>query len=98
MDFQERLERAIQRGQRSSDAKAHARAEQATSEEEFRRLHSQYRLELSDHIEECLRALPRHFPGFRYETLVGDRGWGAAISRDDFSLQDGKRTSLFSRL
>ena len=98
MDFQERLERAIQRGQRSSDAEAQARAEQATSEEEFRRLHSQYRLELSDHIEECLRALPRHFPGFRYETLVGDRGWGAAISRDDFSLRDGKRTSLFSRL
>jgi hypothetical protein len=98
MDFQERLQRAIERGHRSNDAEAQARAEQATSEEEFRRLHSQYRLELSDHIEECLRALPRHFPGFRYETLVGDRGWGAAISRDDFSLRDGKRSNLFSRL
>ncbi len=27
--------------------------------------------------------LPDHFPGFRYESLSGDRGWGAGISRDD---------------
>lgn len=98
MDFQDRLERAIQRGKRSSDAEALARAEQATSEEEFRRLHSQYRLELSEHIEGCLRALPRHFPGFRFETLVGDRGWGAAISRDDLQIADGRRSNVYSRL
>ena len=98
MDFKDRLERAIQRGQRSGDAEARAKAEQATSEEEFRRLHSQYRLELSEHIEEVLRTLPRHFPGFRYETLVGDRGWGAAINRDDLQIADGRRSNLFSRL
>lgn len=98
MDFKERLERAIQRGQRSNDAEARARAEQATSEEEFRRLHSQYRLELSDHIEQCLRQLVRHFPGFRYETMVGDRGWGGAINRDDFAMAEGRRANLFSRL
>lgn len=98
MDFKDRLERAIQRGQRSSDEEARARAEQATSEEEFRRLHSQFRLELSEHIEQCLRELGRHFPGFRYETMVGDRGWGGAINRDDFSLVEGRRSNLFSRL
>lgn len=98
MEFKDRLERAIQRGQRSSDAEARAKAEQATSEEEFRRLHSQYRLELSDHIEQCLRELPRHFPGFRYETMVGDRGWGGSVNRDDFTVIDGRRGSLFSRL
>ncbi len=98
MDFQQRLERAIQRGKRASDSEAQARAEQATSEEELRRLHSQYRLELSDHIEQCLRALPRNFPGFRYEVLVGERGWGAAVSRDDLSLSDGRRENYFSRL
>lgn len=98
MDFKDRLERAIQRGQRSGDAEARAKAEQSTSEEEFRRLHSQYRLELSEHIEEVLRTLPRHFPGFRYETLVGDRGWGAAINRDDLQIADGRRSNLFSRL
>ncbi len=98
MDFKDRLERAIQRGQRSGDAEARAKAEQATSEGEFRRLHSQYRLELSEHIEEVLRALPRHFPGFRFETLVGDRGWGAAINRDDLQIANGRRSNLFSRL
>ncbi len=98
MDFQQRLQRAIERGKRSSDADARARAEQATTEEEFRRLHTQFRLELSEHIEECLRALPRHFPGFRFETLAGDRGWGATLTRDDFAIRDGRRVNLFSRL
>jgi hypothetical protein len=98
MNFEERLEKAIKRGQRSHDELAKARAEQAVTEEELRRLHSQYRLALSEHIEQTLRQLPRHFPGFRYESLVGDRGWGAAISRDDLSLQAGRRQNLFSRL
>lgn len=98
MNFQERLEKAIKRGQRSHDAAAQARAEQAITEEELRRLHSQYRLALSEHIEQTLRQLPRHFPGFRYENLVGDRGWGAAISRDDLSLVDRRRENFFSRL
>jgi hypothetical protein len=98
MDFQERLEKAIQRGRRSQDAEVRARAEQAVTEEELRRLHSQYRLELSEHVEHCLRQLPRHFPGFRYETLVGDRGWGGAVSRDDLSLGDRRRENVFSRL
>ena len=98
MDFQERLEKAIQRGRRSQHAAEREQAERALDEEELKRLHSQHRLELSEHIEQCLRQLPRHFPGFRYETLVGDRGWGAAVSRDDLSLADGKRGNYFSRL
>ena len=98
MEFQERLEKAIQRGLHSQDAAARKRAEKAVSEEELRRLHSKYRLELSEHIERCLRQLPRLFPGFRYETLVGDRGWGAAISRDDLSVVGGRRENYFSRL
>ena len=98
MDFHERLEKAIQRGQLAQDAAARARAEAALGEEELKRLHSQYRLELSDHIETCVKQLPQHFPGFRHETLVGAKGWGAAISRDDLSLSAGKRENLFSRL
>ena len=98
MDFQQRLEKAIQRGQRTGDAEARARAEQALGEEELKRLHSQYRLELSEHIETCMRQLPQHFPGFRYETLVGTSGWGAAISRDNLVLSGGKRENFFSRL
>jgi hypothetical protein len=97
-DFQKRLEKAVQRGHRAHDARERERAEAAISEEELKRLHTQYRLQLSEHIEECLRQLPQHFPGFRYETLVGDRGWGGSLSRDDFKMSDGRRTNLFSRL
>lgn len=101
MDFEERLGKAIERGQRRGDAQAEAQARAAHSEEEFKRLHAQYRLELSEHIEQCLSKLPDHFPGFRFEAVVGDRGWGAAVSRDDIGFSsDGQRQriNLFSRL
>jgi hypothetical protein len=98
MDFQQRLEKAIQRGQQAQDAEARARAERAMGEEELKRLHSQYRLELSEYIEQGMRQLPQHFPGFRFETLVGAAGWGAAISRDNLALSAGKRENFFSRL
>lgn len=98
MDFQERLEKAIKRGQQAGDAEALARAAAALSEEESRRLHTRYRLQLSEHIEQVVGQLARHFPGFRYETLVGERGWGAAINRDDFAMRDGRRSNQFSRL
>lgn len=96
MDFEQRLQRAIERGQRKGDARAEASAREALNEEELKRLHSQYRLELSEHIERCIQRLPDYFPGFRYETVVGDRGWGAAVSRDDVGR--GDRRSFFSRL
>lgn len=99
MDFEQRLERAIERGKRTSDAVARAAAQQAVSEEEFKRLHSQYRLDLSEHIERCMRQLPDHFPGFRLEAVVGERGWGATVSRDDVGRAlDAGRASYFSRL
>jgi hypothetical protein len=99
MDFEQRLSKAIERGQRASEARARAEREKSLSEEEFKRLHGQYRLQLSEQIEQCLRRLPDHFPGFRYETIVGDRGWGAAINRDDLGLlSGGRRPNLFSRL
>ncbi|HUY35348.1 MAG TPA: hypothetical protein VMV69_21565 [Pirellulales bacterium] len=99
MDFDERLEKAIERGQRMGDAQAKAAQRDAVSEEECKRIHSQYRLALSEHIESGLRRLPDHFPGFRYEAVVGERGWGAAVSRDDVGRgSDGSRRSFFSRL
>lgn len=98
MDFQERLEKAVQRGKRVSDERARIAAEAAMSEEELKRLHSQYRLELSEHIEKCLHDVAHQFPGFRFETVVGDRGWGAAISRDNLAFEGGKRLNYYSRL
>ena len=98
MDFQQRLDKAIQRGQRISTRRAAADAQRAMNEQELQRLHAKCRLELSEHIERCLRSLVERFPGFRFETLVGERGWGAAITRDDLRIEGGRRTNLFSRL
>jgi len=98
MDFKERLHRAAERGQQAKESQAAEATAKAMSEEECRRLHSQCRRELTDHIESCLRQLADNFPGFDFETIVDDKGWGAAIRRDDLSLNAGKRDNLFSRL
>ena len=99
MKFHQRLEKAIERGQRTNSVRAQAEVEKAITEKEIARLHSQYRIELSERIEEYLRQLADHFPGFRFETIVSDRGWGAAISRDDMLLEANRqRTNYYSRL
>ncbi len=99
MDFDERLQRAVQRGKRRQESHAEEARAQALSAEELKRLHSKYRLEVSEHIEACLKRLEAHFPGFQHETIFGDRGWGAACSRDDLKLESGgRRSNQFSRL
>ncbi len=97
MDFKNRLRSASQRGHQSRDSKAREEAAKALTEEESRRVHTGLRLELSEHIESCLRQLADHVPGFRFETVNNDKGWGASISRDDLLLNQGKRENLFSR-
>lgn len=98
MDFEHRLQKAIERGQkRKQDAQHEARRREMT-EQEIKSLHTQYRLLLSEHIESHIKKLSNHFPGFRYETIYGEKGWGAACSRDDLELSSGKRTNQFSRL
>jgi hypothetical protein len=98
MGFDDRLKAAILRGQRRGDAAAQDAAARAMSEEDFRRLHSQVRLRLSDHIEACVNKLPNFFPGFQCETMYGDRGWGGACFREDLRLSRGQRTNEYSRL
>ena len=103
MDFDQRLERAIERGQRKRSADDRERAERAMTEDEFKNLHSKARLELSEHIEACLRKLPEFFPGFDFESVVDTEGWGAKISRDDIAPGAGTGagkglTRLYSRL
>jgi hypothetical protein len=98
MSFRDRLQRAAERGKQSRAAQQNEAAARALSEEECRRLHSQYRLNLTEFIENCLRELSDNFPGFRFETIVDETGWGAAVSRDDVSLGAGRRGNAFSRL
>lgn len=98
-DFEKRLEKAIERGQRASDERARVEALRALNEQELRRLHTQYRLELSERIEGCLQKIARHLPGFEMEQVVSERGWGAAVSRNDIELAAGRRAGTrFSRL
>lgn len=99
MDFEKRLERAIVRGEQTREARGKAAEEKALTEDEFKSLHSKYRLDLSEHIEDCLKKLADHFPGFRFQTIVDEEGWGARISRDDVSFVPGKPgASVYSRL
>jgi hypothetical protein len=99
MTFEERLQKAIERGQRrGAEQEDEARAK-ALSEEELRRMHTQFRLTLSERIEGGVARLANHFPGFRTETLYGDRGWGATCWRDDLAPgPQGRGANFFSRL
>lgn len=99
MDFEKRLKHAINKGRAAKDEELRQDVGKKMSEEEFRNLHLKYRLELTDHIDVCLRKLADHFPGFQFNTLMGEDGWGSRITRDDVSLGTGKKAqSLYSRL
>ena len=98
-NFDERLTKAVQRGHTRSTDRAKVERAKQLSEEELKNFHTKYRLQFSEQIERCVRQLPEHFPGFQCETLFGDRGWGAACSRDDLGPGgSGKRASFYSRL
>jgi len=99
LEFQERLQRAVERGQQARDTRGRDAAAKALSEEESRALHSQYRLELSEHVGNCLAQLVDQFPGFQLESIVGEEGWGAVVTRDDLALDEAnKATNLYSRM
>ena len=99
MEFEERLQRAVKRGRQTQDERGRAEAEKALSEEELKTLHSQYRIELSERIETCLTKLSEQFPGFRYESVLDEEGWGSNISRDDVALSEQRQVAnQYSRL
>lgn len=99
MNFDQRLQRAIERGQRQRSEADRERAAKAMTEEECKNLHSKARIELSEHIEICLHKLVDHFPGFDCETVIGTDGWGAKVMRDDLAPGDGKPLNkYYSRL
>lgn len=96
-ELEDRLNRAIKRGRGARDAKGREEGAKRSSEEEMKALHSQLRLALSEHIENALRQLTDHFPGFEYSTVVNEDGWGARISRDDVNIVSGSNRNLYSR-
>ncbi len=97
MDFKQRLQRASDRGQQTKQTRTAEAEAKALSEEECRRLHTQYRLAICDHTEACLKQMADNIPGFIFKIVANDKGWGASVSRDDLSLASGQRKNLFSR-
>lgn len=99
MNFDNRLKRAIERGEKTKDAKGREARAKQLSLAELRTLHSGYRIELTEHIDQCLRKLSDHIPGFRFQSVVADEGWGGRVTRDDLKLTTGKGAeSLYSRM
>lgn len=96
-DFKSRLESAIQRGQRRRNASADEAKQKELTEEELKRLHTSYRLALSDRIEAKIKNIIDAFPGFRQEALFGEVGWGTACYRDDLQISGGRRSNQYSR-
>ena len=81
-DFNSRLESAIARGKRRAQHQADEARRKELSEEELKRMHTSFRLSMSDRIESAVARVADHFPGFRQESLFGEVGWGNACYRD----------------
>lgn len=98
-EFDDRLRRAVERGERRRANRDEEARQAALDESDMRNRHSRFRLQLSEYIERCLQRLPDYLPGFRYEIIFGERGWGAACSRDDLQIsEDRQRSTVYSRL
>lgn len=97
-EFKSRLESAIARGRKRAEVHASRERQKELSEEELKRLHSSYRLALSDRVESAVRGVADHFPGFREESIFGEQGWGSACYRDDLKIDSGRRSNQYSRL
>lgn len=99
MDFESELEKAIQRGQERTAAKNSLKKQAEVSKEDVRNRHNEFRLNLSDYVENGLRKLAIHIPGFDYDIIYGAKGWGGALSRNDIDRgPDGRAGSFFSRI
>ncbi|MBL8851968.1 MAG: hypothetical protein JNG89_20005 [Planctomycetaceae bacterium] len=99
MQFENRLQRAIQRGEQTRAEAGRAALARQLSAEEQKSVYSRTRLQLIERIEECLKKLSDHFPGFSYQPVMRDDAWGATVSRDDLAVSRGEGPrALYSRL
>lgn len=96
-EFEERLKKAVARGANRAESLQSEEQRKRIEAEELKRLHSNYRLALTDHIEAVVRKLIDMFPGFRYQSVFSETGWGSACMRDDLVIEKGTRTNKYSR-
>ncbi len=95
--FEDRLKQAAARGANKQNQSLTDAERKKAEAEELKSLHSKYRLILSERIEIVVKKVVDLFPGFRYQTVFGDAGWGGACMRDDLVLQRGVRENRYSR-
>ena len=97
-NFDDQLKQAIQRGMKTNLARQKEVEKQQMNAEDKKRCHTDFRLAISERIEQTLGQLINQLPGFEYENIYGDKGWGGAVSRDELNIQRGKRNNVYSRL
>lgn len=97
-EFEDQLKKAIERGQRINDARQAQAAQDRMSADQLRIQHNEFRLKLSERIERTLNSMIHQLPGFEYENIYGQRGWGGAVSRDELIIVGGQRNNSYSRL
>lgn len=95
MDLEKRIKDAIDRGHQRPTAE---KGSEGPTPEQLKNRHNEYRLEMSSYIESVLAQIVDQLPGFNQETLFGEKGWGAAIHRDDLVLNKATRRNDYSRL
>ena len=88
-DFGDRLDRAIQRGERIRQTAEQKAVKAEMSREEAKAAHAAGRLQMTEAIEECLKSLVDRFPGFEYANVYDSDGWGGRVVRDDLALGGG---------
>jgi hypothetical protein len=96
-EFEDRLKAAIDRGIRRGQKANEESAQMQATVEQLKGQHTQIRLALSEYIEGVMKKLADHFPGFRFERVFGENGWGGACWRDDLVFDNGQRRSRYSR-
>jgi len=84
MDFDKKLENAIERGQQRNTRLKDAERQKTLSAEDLRNRHNEYRLDLSEYIEINLKKMAQHFPGFERGT---DRQTAERIQRRQYRGQ-----------
>jgi len=98
MDFEQRIRRAIDHGKQTLASEQSSLSKQQATEEDMKAVHSAARLEMTEHIENCLKKLTDYFPGFEFETVIDEAGWGARIRRDNIELNRGVSERHYSHL
>ena len=97
-EFEDQLKKAIDRGHRIRENRETTARNAQLTQDQIRIRHNEQRLAISERIETALKSLVNQLPGFEYENIYGEKGWGGAVSRDELVIQRGKRATAYSRL